>query len=150
MAFAVGLTLRSTPFASLSGRCAIKPRSAGHLERWATPKPNQKRMRTQQTKLTPHRFAHPEKISQPGAQPETPSPSFATAAACLTTRAYRSAQRGIVPHLARTLCRKACLAKAHSVIASPSANTVVMLMFPLCVVSPTRRSSGTCRKRPAP
>ena len=30
-----GLTLRSTPFASLSGRCAMKPRSAGHLERWA-------------------------------------------------------------------------------------------------------------------
>ena len=30
-----GPTLRSTPFASLSGRCAMKPRSAGHLERWA-------------------------------------------------------------------------------------------------------------------
>jgi hypothetical protein len=29
-------TLRSTPFASLSGRCAMKPRSAGHLERWAS------------------------------------------------------------------------------------------------------------------
>jgi hypothetical protein len=31
-----GPTLRSTPFASLSGRCAMKPRSAGHLERWAS------------------------------------------------------------------------------------------------------------------
>jgi hypothetical protein len=29
-------THRSTPFASLSGRCAIKPRSAGHLKRWAS------------------------------------------------------------------------------------------------------------------
>jgi hypothetical protein len=28
-----GPTRRSTPFASLSGRCAMKPRSAGHLER---------------------------------------------------------------------------------------------------------------------
>jgi hypothetical protein len=31
-----GPTRRSTPFASLSGRCAIKPRSAGHLARWAS------------------------------------------------------------------------------------------------------------------
>ena len=120
------------------------------ISRWATPKPNQKRMRTQQTKMTPHRFAQPEKISQPGAQPETPSPSLAAAATCLAARASGTAQRGIVPHLARTLGRKVCRARAHSAIASPSANTVVMLMFPLCVVSPTRRSSGTCRKRPAP
>ncbi len=28
-----GPTRRSTPFASLSGRCAMKPRSAGHLQR---------------------------------------------------------------------------------------------------------------------
>ena len=28
-----GPTRRSTPFASLSGRSAMKPRSAGHLER---------------------------------------------------------------------------------------------------------------------
>jgi len=68
-------------------------------------------MRAQQTKLTPHRFAHPEKISQPGAQPETPSPSSVTAAACLTTRAYRSAHRGIVPRTAKTLGRKVCRAQ---------------------------------------
>ena len=65
-------------------------------------------MRAQQTKLTPHRFAHPEKISQPGAQLETPSPSFATAAACLADRASGTAQRGIVPRTARTLGRKVC------------------------------------------
>ena len=33
-----GLTLRSTPFASLSGRCAMKPRSAGHLHYKGFPK----------------------------------------------------------------------------------------------------------------
>jgi len=80
--------------------------------RWATPKPNQKRMRTQQTKLTPHCFAQPEKISQPGSQPEAPSPSFATAAAWLTTRASGTAQRGIVPRAARTLDRKVCRAQS--------------------------------------
>ena len=79
--------------------------------RWATPKPNQKRMRTQQTKLTPHCFAQPEKISQPGAQPETPSPLFATAAACFAARASGAAQRGIVPRTARTLGRKVCRAQ---------------------------------------
>ena len=118
--------------------------------RWATPKPNQKRMCRQQTKLIQRRFVQPEKISQPCAQLETPSPSFATAAACLTTRASRTAQRGIVPLTARTPAAKSVAHKAHSAIASPSANTVVMLMFPPCVASPTRRSSGTCRKRPAP
>ena len=65
----------------------------------------------QQTKLAPHRFAKPEKISQPGAQPETPSPSFATAAACLAARASGTAQRGIVPPTARTLDRKVCRAQ---------------------------------------
>ena len=29
-----GPTRRSTPFPSVTGRCAIKPRSAGHLARW--------------------------------------------------------------------------------------------------------------------
>ena len=117
--------------------------------RWATPKPNQKRMRTQQTKLTPHRFAQPEKISQPGAQSETPSPSFTTAAACL---AALPAPRNVASfHSPQEHSAAQSVAhKTHSAIASPSANNVVMLMFPLCVVSPTRRSSGTCRKRPAP
>ena len=31
-----GPTRRSTPFPSVTGRCAIKPRSAGHLLRWAS------------------------------------------------------------------------------------------------------------------
>ena len=30
-----GPTRRSTSFPSVTGRCAIKPRSAGHLQRWA-------------------------------------------------------------------------------------------------------------------
>jgi len=34
--FARGPTLRLTPFASFSGRCAMKLRSAGHLERWGS------------------------------------------------------------------------------------------------------------------
>ena len=75
-------------------------------------------MRAQQTKLTPHCFAQPEKVSQPDAQLETPSPSFATATACLATRTYRSAHRGIVPLPARTLGRKACRAQStqrHSI-----------------------------------
>ena len=54
-------------------------------------------MRTQQTKLTPHPFAQPEKISQPGVQPGTPSPSFATAADCLTVHAYRTVKQGAAP-----------------------------------------------------
>ncbi len=29
-----GPTRRSTPFPSVTGRCAMKPRSAGHLQRW--------------------------------------------------------------------------------------------------------------------
>ena len=32
-----GPTRRSTPFPSVTGRCAIKPRSAGHLARWGSP-----------------------------------------------------------------------------------------------------------------
>ncbi len=31
-----GPTRRSTPFPSVTGRCAMKPRSAGHLQRWAS------------------------------------------------------------------------------------------------------------------
>ena len=130
-------------------RDAAKARRPSTL-RWATPKPNQKRMCRQQTKLAPHCFAQPEEISQPWAQPRTPSPSFATAAAWLTPRVSGTAQRGIVPSPQEHSGAKSVAHKAHSAIASPSANTVVMLMFPLCVFSPTRRSSGTCRKRPAP
>ena len=66
----------------------------------------------QQTKLTPHRLAQLEKISQPDAQPETPSPSFVTAAACLAARASGTAQRGIVLRTARTLGRKVCRAQS--------------------------------------
>ena len=84
---------------------------SAEFRRWATPKPNQKRMCTQQTKLTLHRFAQPEKISQPGAQPETPSPSLATAAAGLAARGYRTAQCGTVPLPVRTLRRKVCRAQ---------------------------------------
>jgi hypothetical protein len=32
-----GPTRRSTPFPSVTGRCAMKPRSAGHLARWGSP-----------------------------------------------------------------------------------------------------------------
>jgi len=71
-------------------------------------KTKSKRMRTQQTKLTPHRLAYPEKISQPWAQPETPSPSFATTSACLTAHICRTTQRGTVPPTARTRGRKVC------------------------------------------
>ena len=87
---------------------------------WACPliqtlgntKTKSKRMRTQQTKLTQHRFAQPEKISQPWAQPRTPSPAFATASASLTAHVYRTAQRGTVPPTARTRGREDC--RAHS------------------------------------
>ena len=89
------------------------PQAARPLaQRWATPKPNQKRMRTPQTKLTQRRFAQPEKISQPGSQLETPSPSFVTAATCLAARASGTARRGIVPLPARTLGRKLCRAQS--------------------------------------
>ena len=127
------------------------PQAARPLaQRWATPKPNQKRMCGQQTKLIQRRFAQPEKVSQPGAQPETSSPSFTTAAAWLTTRASGTTHHGIVLLPQEHSAAKPVAHKAHSAIASPSANTVAMLVFPLCAASPTRRSSGTPQKRGAP
>jgi hypothetical protein len=72
-------TRRSTPFPSVTGRCAIKPRSAGHLQRWGAESMRQfAPSHLQPLALSPMRLVLP--VRKVGALPSLPhTRRFATA-----------------------------------------------------------------------